>query len=79
MILEILLEQASPSYLSEFIAEKGINYPVLLGSEEVMKIYKVYQIPVTIIVDKEGIIKERLIGFSETLIGRLEGKIEELI
>lgn len=78
-ILEILLDQAPTSYLSKFIAEKGINFPVVLGSEEVIEVYRVYQIPVTIVVDKEGIMRERLLGFSDTLIGRLEERIKELI
>ena len=65
--------------LYSFIADMDINYPVLLGNEGVIKAYRIRHIPTTIVVDKKGVIKERLIGFSDSLMKRLREKIEELL
>lgn len=79
VILGILLEQSSSSHISRFVADMRINYPVLLGTQEIMETYKVRHIPVTIVVDKEGIIREKLIGFSDVTMRRLEESIRELL
>ncbi|MCX7766948.1 MAG: TlpA family protein disulfide reductase [Candidatus Sumerlaeia bacterium] len=47
-----------------FIKKVGINYPVLLGNEEVTKTYGgVTAIPTTFIIDKKGIIRKKYVGY----------------
>lgn len=79
VILGVLYDQISLSKIEQFVTETGINYMVLFGEDKVMSTYKIYQIPVTIVVDKEGTIRERLIGYSDENMKRLEKKVQELL
>jgi len=79
VILGVLYDQVSPSKIGQFVTEKGINYMVLFGEDQVMSTYKIYQIPVTLVVDKQGIIRERLIGYSDENMKRLEKTVQELL
>jgi peroxiredoxin len=59
-----------------FVAERKISYPVLKGTEDVSTEYKVRLIPVTFLIDKEGIIKKQYMGSSEET---LEKEIKALL
>ena len=37
-----------------FVAEKKINYTVLLGDDDICKLYGVEAMPVTLLIDREG-------------------------
>ena len=79
VILGVLYDQVSPAKIEQFVSEAGINYIVLFGEDKVMTTYKIYQIPVTIVVDQQGTIRERLIGFSDENMKRLEERVRELL
>jgi len=65
VVLGISLDQGGWDDVKSFIAEYGITYPVLKGTEEVAAQYKVRTIPTLIIVDKEGKIYKRYLGFGD--------------
>ncbi len=65
-------EDTSAAELAEFAKGLGVNYPVLLGKEEVEQAYGGIQfLPVTIYVDREGNVVDKVFG----LKGR--GEIED--
>jgi peroxiredoxin len=51
-----------PSLVREYVAQKGIPFPVLLGTEEVAHLYQVRGIPATFLIDRQGILREVRIG-----------------
>ena len=65
VVLGISLDQGGWDDVKSFIAEYGITYPVLKGTEEVASQYKVRTIPMLVIVDKEGKIYKRYLGFGD--------------
>ena len=65
VVLGISLDQGGWDDVKSFIAEYGITYPVLKGTEEVAAQYKVRTIPMLVIVDKEGKIYKRYLGFGD--------------
>ncbi len=55
-----------PENIREFARSHGINYPVLLGNDEVSSLYGgISGIPTTFIIDKQGNIAVRFEGFTQ--------------
>ena len=62
VVLTVNLEE-SPTTVKKFMTENHLTFPVLLDTQaEVAKAYGVSAIPTTLLIDKDGIIKERKVG-----------------
>ena len=61
-----------------FIKSMDIPYPIVVATDDVAKSYRVSGIPETILIDKEGNIRERIAGFSSTIVQELTRKVAEL-
>ncbi len=62
-IVGVSLDQLTVSRLKEWVAKAGINYPVALGTEQVLIDYRPGEyIPATIVIDREGRIRYRHVG-----------------
>lgn len=58
---------------AKFARAKEIRYPILLGAKDLLETYGVPGFPTNVLVDREGILRDRQIGFSEKhLVGKLE-------
>jgi peroxiredoxin len=74
-IVGIALDQ--PGKVRAFAQQNGMNYPVLLGTDQIAALYGgIEGIPTTFIVDRKGDIVNRFVGFTpkedfETEINRL--------
>jgi peroxiredoxin len=61
--------------IGPFAARNGVNYPIVLGNQEVATAYRVDQgIPTTFVVDQDGVIRLRHVGFAapETFTAAIE-------
>jgi peroxiredoxin len=58
-----------------FVTEKKINYTVLLGDDEICKLYSVEAMPVTLLIDREGRIAASHEGVVEKSMGESEIKM----
>jgi thiol-disulfide isomerase/thioredoxin len=67
------------SKLEDFSRELKINYPVLLGTEEVERAYRVTSIPMTYLIDKEGNIVASYMGYVDNFQTVISGRIEKLL
>jgi len=65
--------------LAKSAEELHINYPVLLGTEDVERSYGVRSIPVSFLIDKNGNIVDSFMGYVENFESVLSGRIEELL
>ncbi|MEO0074583.1 MAG: TlpA disulfide reductase family protein [candidate division WOR-3 bacterium] len=77
-ILGISLDQNKEA-IPPFINEYKINYPILLGNQEVAKKYQIQGIPTFFVFDRSGNIVYKEVGFSEKSKSQLEIKIKELL
>jgi peroxiredoxin len=68
-----------PKKLADFSREHHINYPVLLGSDEISRAYNVRSIPVVYLIDKTGRIVSRHIGAIEDSDDSLSKQIQTLL
>lgn len=77
-IIGIALDWPGEKVVPEFVLKNNINYTVLLGNEEVGDLYGGIQaIPTTFIVDKNGSIRKKYIGYNEKDV--FEKDIKELL
>jgi thiol-disulfide isomerase/thioredoxin len=65
VVLGISLDQGGWDSVKEFVTESGITYTVLKGTEDVASKYQVRTIPMLVIVDKEGKVYKRYLGFGD--------------
>jgi peroxiredoxin len=62
--------QDNPSDAEQFVNEKGLTFPILLDSDGLVSaLYQVHSLPTSFFIDREGIIREIVIGgMSEALL-----------
>ncbi len=65
--------------LLNFSKEFHINYPVLMGSEAVEREYKVWSIPRSFLIDKEGMIRESYSGYIDQYESKVSAEVERLL
>lgn len=65
--------------LSEFSGKFHINYPVLVGSEAVERDYKVWSIPQSFLIDKNGKIRDSYSGYIDQYESKVSSEVERLL
>ena len=77
-IVGVLLDQGKKSSLESKVEKMGINYIVVLGGREVTQAYGgVRAIPTTFIIDKDGNIIKKFVGY--TPMSTFESEIKKLL
>ena len=77
-IIGIALDGNAERVVPRFVTENNINYTVLLGNQDAGDLYGgIAAIPTTFIVDKEGKIRKKYIGYNEKEV--FERDIKELL
>ncbi len=66
--------------VKKFVENKGLTYIVLLDKENLVSdLYNVFSIPTTIIIDKDGNIVSRKVGFTKTHAQYYEETVRKLL
>ncbi len=65
--------------LETFRKENNINYPILLGTNEVFQKFGVSSIPHTLFIDKTGKVRKLQIGYADELIPVFEALLDTLV
>jgi peroxiredoxin len=55
-----------------------IPYPVVMAPENVVRSYRVTGIPATFLIDKQGKIREKVVGFSGSIAKQLNTRVADL-
>ncbi len=63
VVLGISMDQGGWDYVKSFASEYGITYTILKGTNDVFESYQVRTIPTVVLVNKEGEIVKRYLGF----------------
>ena len=72
-------EGTSNDKIKAFIKDKGFKFPVLFGSTELASKYQVQGIPTLFVIDKEGKIAYRHVGYNPTIPETLDWQTKELL
>jgi peroxiredoxin len=80
-VLAIAVDQGSDvaSKVHSFVTEHRVNYPVLIDDKRVNVLYGVGNVPVAFIIDREGKVAKKHIGFMEELSETISRDIEALL
>lgn len=62
-VLAVSLDEGGWDTVKSFVQKNGITYVVLKGNDEVIDKYQVRTIPLILILDKEGRISKRYLGY----------------
>jgi peroxiredoxin len=57
----------------------GIQYPIIIADDEVLKNYGISPIPTTYLIDREGYISSKWVGFSQSLMSKISAETERLL
>lgn len=77
-IVGVSLDQAGPEVVKKFAARYNVNYPLVMGDQEIVAAFGgVEAIPTTFLIDREGRIRDRKVGAEET--AEYEKKIVALL
>jgi thiol-disulfide isomerase/thioredoxin len=63
VVLAVSLDEGGWDSVKSFVQKNGITYVVLKGDEDVSEKYQVRTIPLILILDKEGKISKRYLGY----------------
>ncbi len=70
--------QESPDAVREFVADMGITYPVLLDpTGRVLKEYRSAGLPMSLVIDREGVIRARHVGYLSA--GQLKADLAQVL
>ena len=62
-----------------FVKSMDIPYPIILTPDDVARNYGVTGIPTTILIDKEGKIQGKMVGFNSSIAQQTSARVAELI
>ncbi len=65
-VVGVALDQGGEGLVKRFVKEQGVNYPVVLGDDEVVKAFGgIEAIPTTFVLDRSGRIVSHHVGFTD--------------
>jgi cytochrome c biogenesis protein CcmG/thiol:disulfide interchange protein DsbE len=77
-VIGLSVDKGDGSAVRNFVKSMGIPYPVVMTPEDVARNYGVSSLPTTFLIDKEGKIRDKMIGFSSAVASQMAARIEEL-
>lgn len=79
MVIGMNVDKGEGEVVSRFVKSMEIPYPILFASEEVARSYGVTALPTTILIDREGKIREKIVGFNSGIAKQTTERAKELI
>jgi peroxiredoxin len=76
-VIGVSMDDDGWKVVKPFIEEKKMNYAVVLGNADLAKLYKVENMPVTVLIDREGKIAESYFGMVDR--AACEARIQRLL
>lgn len=78
-ILGLSADEDGEKVVKAFVAEKKLNYPVAMASEQLLTDYGLRSIPTIYVINKKGVIAEKYMGFSDEMAKSMEALIKKLL
>ncbi len=79
-ILAVSLDGGPKSDVQDFMQELRLNFPALLDPDmEVLRLYRMFSLPATFLIDKEGIIRHRELGYRDWTDSESRKLLEEIL
>lgn len=62
-----------------FVKSMDLPYPIIMTPDEVARRFKVTGLPTTFLIDREGKVREKIVGFNTAIGRQINARVEELI
>jgi thioredoxin-related protein len=73
------LDRGDMDTVRRFVKSMDVTYPVAVTSQEVERGYGVTGLPTTILIDKEGRIREKIAGYTNGIAKQMTAKVIDLL
>ena len=77
-VIGMCTDKGDVNTVRRFVKSMDIPYPIIIAPDEVERNYGITGLPTTILIDKEGKIRKKFIGFTIEIAKQMTAKIEEL-
>jgi peroxiredoxin len=78
-LLGVASQSGDAATIARFAERVGIEYPVLIGTNEVVSQYRIFAFPTDFLIDRDGRIRERIVGAPPGKKERLTGLLDDLL
>ncbi len=78
-IIGVSLDKGSPEQVRRFAVNMGIQYTIIMADDEMVKNYGISPIPTTYLIDRDGYISNKWVGFSQDLMSKISTETERLL
>ena len=79
-VLAVSIDAGQKSVVKNFLQEFKLTFPALLDPDmEVLRLYRIFGLPATFLIDKQGIIRHRELGYSDWTDPESRKKLEEIL
>ncbi len=78
VVIGMNVDKGEREVVRRFVKSMEIPYPILLASEEVVRSYGVTALPTTVLIDKDGKIREKIVGFNSAIAKQVAERTREL-
>jgi peroxiredoxin len=66
-VISVVLGYESRESINDFMEKHDVNYPVLLGGQDIQKAYNISSFPTLYVIDEDGRIAHSKVGYTTTL------------
>lgn len=77
-IIGLSLDKGDKDVVHHFVQSMDIPYPIVMAPDSVLRDYGVHGIPTTILIDREGKIRERIVGFNTAIAQKMASSVAAL-
>jgi thiol-disulfide isomerase/thioredoxin len=77
-VIGMSVDKGEGETVRRFVKSMDIPYSIIITPEGVQREYGVVSLPTTILIDREGKIRQKFVGFTSEISKQLTGMIEEL-
>jgi len=78
-VIGMNVDKGEGEKVRRFVQSVEIPYPILFASEEVARSYGVTALPTTVLIDREGKIREKIVGFNSGIAKQTAERARELL
>jgi thiol-disulfide isomerase/thioredoxin len=79
VVVGVGLDRGGAGVLRPFVESNGVTYPILVGNPSIQQEYKVSGIPTTFILNREGRIVTKHVGYHPSMAEGLRAEIEGIV
>ena len=78
-VIGMNVDRGDVSSVHRYVKSMDIPYPITITPDEVQRKYGVTGLPTIILLDKQGKVRDKFLGFSSVIGQRIAARVEELI